>query len=146
VSPRFGVAWDQGKLGVFKAFAGTFGYVFGAQQGIQFNQNALQYATFKWHDNNGDNLYQPGEVLLDLNGADFVSVNGAVGNKINDSLKQPLFVEASGSYERQLAPNLGFTASYVYRHASDMYTLPGPNVLRPPAAYACATCFPMSRL
>jgi hypothetical protein len=135
VSPRFGVAWDQGKLGVFKAFAGTFGYVFGAQQGIQFNQNALQYATFKWHDNNGDNLYQPGEVLLDLNGADFVSVNGAVGNKINESLKQPLFVEASGSYERQLAPNLGFTASYVYRHASDMYTLPGPNVLRPPAAY-----------
>ncbi|MBW8865882.1 MAG: TonB-dependent receptor [Acidobacteria bacterium] len=135
VSPRAGVSWDGGKLGVFKAFGGTYGYVFVAQQGINYNQNGLQYITFRWHDLNNDNLYQPGESNLDLNGVDFVSVNGAVGNKIDDSLRQPLWLEYSGSYERQLAPNIGFSTSYVYRHVSDQYTLPGPNVLRPPSAY-----------
>jgi Carboxypeptidase regulatory-like domain len=133
--PRAGIAWNAEKLGVFKAFVGSFGYVFGAQQGIQYNRNALQYATFRWHDLNGDNLYQPGEVNPDLNGPDFVNVNGAIGNKITDSLKQPLYIETSGSYERQLAPSLAFTASYVYRNVSNQYTLPGPNVLRPSGAY-----------
>jgi len=135
ISPRAGVSWDGGPLGVFKVFGGTYGYVFGAQQGINYNQNALQYTTFRWHDLNNDNLYQPGEANLDVNGADFVSVNGAVGNKITSSLEQPLWQEYSGSYERQLAPNIGFTTSYVYRHVSHQYTLPGPNVLRPPNAY-----------
>ncbi|MBW8862816.1 MAG: TonB-dependent receptor [Acidobacteria bacterium] len=45
VSPRAGVSWDGGNLGVFKAFGGTYGYVFGAQQGINYNQNGLQYVT-----------------------------------------------------------------------------------------------------
>lgn len=134
-SPRAGLAWDGNRIGVFKVFAGTYGYVFGAQQGINYNQNGFQYATFRWHDLNGDNFYQTGETNLNLNGADFVSVNGAVGNKVTSDLKQPLYSEFSGSYERELAPTVGFTASYAYRRVDNQYDLPGPNALRPPGAY-----------
>ena len=76
---------------------GLYGYVFGAQRGISYNRNALQSATFTWHDLNGDKLYQPGEVNLNLNGADFVSVNGAIGNIMNPDLKQPLYQEYATS-------------------------------------------------
>jgi hypothetical protein len=135
-SPRAGMAWNGGNAGVFKAFFGTFGYVWGAQQGAVYNSNAQQYITYRWHDLNGDNLYQAGEVNLDPNGADFVSVSGGKTNSIDSSLKQPLFIEASGSYERQLMSTLGFTAAYVYRHVSNQYTLPGSNALRPASAYS----------
>jgi hypothetical protein len=134
-SPRAGIAWNGKKLGVVKGFAGTYGYVFGAQQGINYNRNALQYDTFKWHDLNGDNQYQRGEVDLNVNGPDFVTVNGAVGNRITSSLQQPLYQEYSGSYEHEIVPTLGFTSSYVYRHVSHQYDLPGPNALRPASAY-----------
>jgi hypothetical protein len=110
-SPRVGVAWNGKRLGVFKAFAGTYGYVFGAQQGINYNRNALQYDTFRWHDLNGDHLYQPGEVDLNVNGPDFVSVNGAVGNKITSSLKQPLYQEYSASYEPRTSTGTSATST-----------------------------------
>jgi hypothetical protein len=133
--PRLGLAWDGRRLGVFKVSAGLYGYVFGAQRGISYNRNALQTATFTWHDLNGDKLYQPGEVNLNLNGADFVSVNGAIGNIMNPDLKQPRYAEYATSYEHGLAPNLAFNASYVYRRSSDNYDIPGPNVARPLSAY-----------
>ena len=133
--PRLGLAWDGRRLGVFKVSAGLYGYVFGAQRGISYNRNALQTATFTWHDLNGDKLYEPGEVNLNLNGGDFVSVNGAIGNIMNPDLKQPLYSEYSTSYEHGLAPTLAFTVSYVYRRASDNYDIPGPNVARPLGAY-----------
>jgi hypothetical protein len=133
--PRFGIAWDGRRLGVFKLSAGLYGYVFGAQRGISYNRNALQTATFTWHDRNGDKLYQPGEVDPNLNGPDFVSVNGAIGNVIGPDVKQPLYSEYATSYEHGLAPNLAFSASYVYRRASDNYDIPGPNTARPLSAY-----------
>jgi len=133
--PRLGLAWDGGRLGVFKVSAGLYGYVFGAQRGISYNRNALQTATFTWHDLNGDQLYQPGEVNLDLNGRDFVSVNGAIGNIMNPDLKQPLYSEYSTSYEHGLAPSLAFSTSYVYRRSTNNYDIPGPNVARPLDAY-----------
>jgi len=133
--PRLGLAWDGGRAGVLKVSAGLYGYVFGAQRGISYNRNALQTATFTWHDRNGDKRYQPGEVNLDLNGADFVSVNGAIGNIMNPDLKQPLYAEYSTSYEHGLAPSLAFSASYVHRRSNDNYDIPGPNVARPLSAY-----------
>ena len=133
--PRLGLAWDGHRLGVFKVSAGLYGYVFGAQRGISYNRNALQTATFTWHDLNGDKLYQPGEVNLDLNGRDFVSVNGAIGNIMNPDLKQPLYSEYSTSYEHGLAPSVAVSASYVYRRSTNNYDIPGPNVARPLSAY-----------
>jgi hypothetical protein len=133
--PRLGVAYDGRSLGVFKASAGLYGYVFGAQRGISYNRNALQSATFIWHDLNADKLYQPGEVNLNLNGADFVSVNGAIGNVMNPDLKQPLYSEYGASWEHPVAPNTAISTSYTYRRSSDNYDIPGPNVARPPSAY-----------
>jgi Carboxypeptidase regulatory-like domain len=133
--PRFGIAYDGRRLGVFKLSGGLYGYVFGAQRGISYNRNALQSATFTWHDLNGDKLYQPGEVNLNLNGGDFVSVNGAIGNIMNPDLKQPLYQEYATSWEHPVAPNTAFSAGYTYRRSSDNYDIPGPNVARPPSAY-----------
>src|SRR5206468_3288063 len=90
----------------------------------QLQQEALQPATFTWHDLNGDKLYQPGEVNLNLNGFDFVSVNGAIGNVMNPNLKQPLYSESATSYEHELAPSVGFNTSYVYRRSTDNYNIP----------------------
>jgi len=101
----------------------------------QLQQEALQTATFTWHDLNGDKLYQPGEVNLNLNGFDFVSVNGAIGNVMNPNLKQPLYSESATSYEHELAPSVGFNTSHVYRRSTDNYNIPGPNVARPLSAY-----------
>ncbi|HJZ78438.1 MAG TPA: carboxypeptidase regulatory-like domain-containing protein [Vicinamibacterales bacterium] len=133
--PRVGIAYDGRSLGVFKLSAGLYGYVFGAQRGISYNRNALQTATFTWHDLNGDKLYQPGEVNLNLNGPDFVSVNGAIGNVMNPDLKQPLYQEYATSWEHPVAPSTAFSAAYTYRRSSDNYDIPGPNVARPLSVY-----------
>src|SRR5712664_3531413 len=67
---------------------------FSANQPLQYN--------YRWRDLNGDGNYQPGEVNLDLNGPDYLSVNpgpgfGAVGagnNIVNPNLKLPHTKEA----------------------------------------------------
>jgi Carboxypeptidase regulatory-like domain len=66
--PRVGVAWDLDGKSVVKASVGEYNYVFGDTFGDQYNPNATGTATFSWHDLNGDKLYQPGEVNLNLNG------------------------------------------------------------------------------
>jgi Carboxypeptidase regulatory-like domain len=132
--PRFGMAWDGRGLGVFKFSAGSYGYIFGAQRGIDYNPNAGAYATFTWHDN-GDKQYQPGEVNLDPNGPDFVSVSGGISNYVDPDLKQPSTLEASTSWEHGLWADMGVRTSYVYRHQDNLYSTNGPNVLRPLSVY-----------
>src|SRR5207245_10927133 len=132
---RSGLARDGRRRAVLASSPGRYGSVFSAQRGVSYSRNALQTATFTWRDPHDDKLYQPGEANLNLNGSDFVSVNGAIGNVMNPDLKQPRYAEYATSYEHGLAPNLAFSASYVYRRSSDNYDIPGPNVARPLSAY-----------
>src|SRR5215831_12183522 len=87
VVPRAGVAWDVGAKSVVKATVGLYNYMLGDTYADAFNRNATANAVFNWHDLNGDHLYEPGEVNLDLNGTDFKSITAASNRILNPDLK-----------------------------------------------------------
>jgi hypothetical protein len=129
--PRFGIAWNLDGKSVVKGSFGVYNYMFGDTFGDRYNPNATGTATFQWHDLNGDKLYQPGEVNLDLNGPDFISITGASSARINPNLRQPITYETTVGYERELVANLGFRVMYVGRILRDLFEGAGPNILRP---------------
>ena len=133
--PRAGLAFDAKGWGVMKTSIGLYGYMYGAQRGLDVNRNALGNISFTWHDLNGNRLYDAGEVNLDPNGLDFAGVSGAISADVSPNIKEPTTLEYTASYEHQLAKDVGFQLGYVYRHQSNLYNTVGPNVLRPPSAY-----------
>jgi hypothetical protein len=88
---------------------------------------------FRWHDLNGDGLYEPGEVNLDPNGLDFISITGASSTTLNRQLKQPMTNEVTASFERELRANLAIRALYVFKNIVNPYDT--TNVARPRSAY-----------
>jgi hypothetical protein len=116
--PRTGVAWDVGGKSVVKATFGLYNYILGDTYADAFNRNATANALFNWHDLNGDRLYQPGEVNLDLNSTDFRSITAASNQLLNPGLKSPDTWETTTSFERELAANLGLRVMYVYKVVS----------------------------
>src|SRR5207244_3098540 len=80
---------------------------------------ATANAGFDWHDFNGDKLYQPGEVNLDLNGTDFKSITAASNRILNPNMKSPSIWETTASFEREMAANLGLRVMYVYKAVAD---------------------------
>jgi len=133
--PRAGLAWSVTPKSVIKTTIGLYNYMIGEAFAGSYNRNADGGATFTWHDLNGDKLYQPGEVDLNPNGPDFVSIAGATNNLVNPELKEPRTLEYSLGYERELAANLGFRTQYVFRRLNDYYDATGPNILRPTSVY-----------
>jgi hypothetical protein len=107
-----------------------------------FNRNATGYAIFNWHDLNGDKLYQPGEVNLDLNSTDFRSITAASNRILNPTLKMPDIWETTASWEREMAANLGLRVMYVYKVVAGAInnTTSNPlvtiNTLRPYSAWS----------
>jgi hypothetical protein len=133
--PRLGIAWDMGHRSVIKASLGEYNYVFGDTFGDTYNANATGTATYRWHDLNGDRLYQPGEVDLSTDSLDFVSITAASNARLNPNLKEPKTWEATLSFEREIASNIGVRAMYVDRTLIGYFDTPGPNVLRPFSVY-----------
>src|SRR6185503_7198921 len=111
--PRTGLAWNVGGKSVIKATFGLYNYMLGDTYADAFNRNATAQAMFNWHDLNGDKLYQPGEVNLDLGGSDFRSITAASNRILNPDLKSPDIWETTASYERELAANMGLRVMYV---------------------------------
>ena len=137
VVPRAGMAWDLGGKSVVKATFGQYNYILGDTYADVFNRNATGNATFLWHDLNGDKLYQPGEANLRLNdptNTDFVSITAASNRVMNPNLEQPSTWETTGSFERELAPNMGIRAMYVYKVVSGSTT--NINTARPYGAWS----------
>jgi hypothetical protein len=133
VVPRLGIAWDLGHQSVVKA---TFGrYANGLSDNFANSYNPLTNTTsqFRWHDLNGDGLYEPGEVNLDPNGGDFLGITGASSSTLNRNLKQPMTNEVTTSFERELLPNLAVRALYVFKNIVNPYDT--TNVARPRSAY-----------
>ena len=132
-APRTGVAWDLGGKSVVKATFGLYNYILGDTFADTYNANATANAVFRWHDLNGDKLYQPGEVNFDTSstGPDFVSITAASSSVLNPALRQPKTWETTASFERELAPNLGFRTMYVHRRLVDYFDSTGPNIKRP---------------
>src|SRR5262249_58192517 len=85
--PRIGAAWEVGAKSVVKATFGLYNYMLGDTYADVFNRNATANAVFTWHDLNGDRLYQPGEVNLDVNSSDFKSITAARNRILSQNLQ-----------------------------------------------------------
>ena len=135
VVPRLGVAYDMGGKSVIKATWGLYNYILGDTYADVFAATATANAVFLWHDLNNDKLWTPNETDLRLNGGnDFVSITAASNYELSPELKQPNTWETTVSYERELAPSLGFRAMYIDRKVDG--SLETINPKRPREAYS----------
>ena len=97
--------------------------------------------TWNWHDNNGNKLYEAGEVNLDPNGPDFRSIAG-----VTEWRGQP---ERETAQDRRVLADLRAGAEVEYggcgdnrlRHNFDLRRLAEP--LRPRSAYSIAVTRPL---
>jgi len=133
-APRAAVAFDLTGSGrtVAKASYGWFNTE--AALAANYNQLTIFTTDYRWHDVNNDGRYQPGEVNLDTNGADFLSTTSAANTPPNPNLRLSHYQEVSASIERELAPNLAARILYVLKRSGDDFS-GSVNVLRPFSAY-----------
>ena len=88
--------------------------------------------TYRWHDLNRNNVYDTGEVNLDINGADFLSTTSGSNTILNPDLELPHVQEITTSLEREVRPGTAVRALYMLRRlGSDSASV---NVLRPYSA------------
>ena len=136
LAPRLHLSYDitgDGKT-VIKGGWARFNHMRDVQPEIdQMNRNVFTTTNFTWHDNNRNNAYDPGEVNLDPNGPDFVSITGTTAEIPNLELKQPKADEFSLSLEREVMANMGIRLTGIYSHDFNTYLIAG--VQRPYEAY-----------
>lgn len=135
VAPRAGFAFDltgDGKT-VVKGTYGFFNYNFNYGFASVYNGNNATRTTYTWRDLNGNTDYDRGEVNLDVNGLDFVSLTGTTNPIINTDLKQPHIHELSASFERQLGSDM--SARFLWVHKRQTGLVENINPLRPASAY-----------
>ena len=134
VMPRLGVAYQVAQGSVVKASWGLYANTAGDDFAERFNGNADASATFRWRDLDRNDFYTPGEVNLDLNGADFISITSANNNILNVDLKQPTTKEVTAIWEQEVTKTMGVRTQYIYKRMADDYS--AVNVLRPYSAYS----------
>jgi hypothetical protein len=142
VVPRIRAAYDlrgNGKT-VIKGGWGRYAPMRKVDELQQANPNVATTTTYLWHDLNGNLTYEPGEVNLDLNGPDFVTVavqgggGAALANGIpNPNEKAPTDDEVMLSLEHELMQNFAVRLTGVRSWRTDTYRL--QNSLRPPSTY-----------
>ena len=135
-NPRLGVVYDLfgNAKAVVKGHYNRFAQRIAPDAAWDFNPNYLQTVTYRWSDPNGNNDYNPGEVNLALNGPDYLNSVGGNANILNPDLELELMHEASLSFERELMPNVGFRAMYVYKRIDNRIEV--VNVARPLSAWS----------
>ena len=135
VVPRLGIAYDMGGKSVIKATWGLYNYILGDTYGDVFAATATANAVFLWHDLNNDRLWTPNESNFGLGAGnpDYVSITAASNYELSPELKQPNTWETTVSYERELAPSLGFRVMYIDRKVDG--SLETINPKRPREAY-----------
>jgi hypothetical protein len=126
LAPRAHVAFDitgDGKA-VIKGGYGRFNQLRELKPDItNINPNVLATTTWDWHDNNGNKLYEPGEVNLDPNGPDFRSIAGTALGVVNPNEKQPKTDEFSVTFERELIANTAMRVTGLYSRNFNVYGL-----------------------
>jgi hypothetical protein len=97
------------------------------------NQNGSRSTTWAWRDLNGNRDYESGEVNLDPNGPDFVSVSAGVSRVVNPNERQPKADQFSLTFEREIASRWSARATAVYARNTDNQRLLTPG--RPYQSY-----------
>ena len=134
-APRAGFAFDLFGTGrtVVKASVGRFNHTPGDSFAQNFNLNTIEQVNYRWTDPNRNGDYDPGEVNLDKNGPDFISISGALNNVLNPDLELPRTLQYQATVEQELGNNLAAGVSYVYLRLQKLYEM--VNVLRPYSAW-----------
>ena len=137
-APRTGVAFDlsgdgktvvKGTYGWFNHSLNLHGY------SLSFSQNNLVQYTYRWRDLDGNDDYTNGEVNLDVNGPDFLSLAGATTGTLvlNPDHKLPHTHEITASIERELGSGMSIRALYVHNKIVDDFQT--VNIKRPYNVY-----------
>ncbi|MBI3494007.1 MAG: carboxypeptidase regulatory-like domain-containing protein [Acidobacteria bacterium] len=120
-SPRLYAAYDvtgDAKT-VIKGGWGRFAHFRTTDEVLALNPFVGTRSTYRWHDVNGDGLYDPGEVNLDVNGPDFISstvtdTSAPTNGLVNPNEQQPIEDEFTGTLERELMANFAVSVSGRY--------------------------------
>jgi hypothetical protein len=135
VAPRVHFAYDMtgnGKTAI-KGGWGRFNKMRFTNEISPANNSISTHTFYTWHDLNGNKLYEPGEVNLDLSGPDFVSLNGGSTRVANAAELQPKVDEFSLNLEHELMPNFSVRVTGVYTREFNLRRLVG--VYRPYESY-----------
>jgi hypothetical protein len=131
LAPRVGVAYDlsgDGKT-VLKGSYSLYNTQWPDSFAGDYNTNQEIQYRYRWSDPNGNNDYDPGEVNLNVNSADFIQLTGSSNNLLNPDLQWPRTHELSASFERELPGQMSVRGLYVYKREVDNYA--NTNILRP---------------
>ena len=131
--PRVGLALSlgDGKTAV-KSTYGRYNYIINEFFSTPFSPASQTTTTYRWHDLNNDKLYEPGEVNLNSNGPDFLSVTGNQTPNTS-AFRLPYTHEVTASLEREIRPALSGRVLYVFKKTVDDYQ--SVNSARPYGAY-----------
>jgi hypothetical protein len=138
-APRLGITYDvlgDGKT-VLKANYGSYWFNPGADFVFNTSPNApAWWRRYRWTDVNNNNRWEPGE-----EGAVPTSTRGgALTESLDPNLENQYTTEFATFVERELMPNFGVRAGYVWRGQRNQYSR--INIARPYSAFTVPVSVP----
>ena len=138
-APRLGMTYDltgNGKT-VLKANYGTYWWNPGADFVFNISPNAAAWwRRYRWTDTNNNNRWEPGE-----EGAAPTSTRGGLATEsLDPNLENQMTKEFATFIERELMPNFGVRAGYVWRGQFNQYAR--TNIATPYSAFTVPVTVP----
>jgi hypothetical protein len=140
IVPRINAAYDitgSGKT-VIKGGWGRFAHMRYVDELQMANENVPLTTSFRWHDDDRNRQYDPGEVNFALDGPDFISTITQAGPALahavpNPDEQEPLTDDFMLSIERELVPDFGMRFTGIYSRTLNTYRV--QNNKRPYEVY-----------
>jgi hypothetical protein len=136
--PRIGMTYDLSGNGktVLKANYGKYYWNPGADFVFNIQPNASAWwKRYRWNDANNNNRWEPGELGIEVDRR-----GGAATESLDPDLRDSYTKEFATFLERELMPNFGVRAGYVYRAQRDQYAR--VNINRPYSGFTVPVSVP----